>query len=119
MRLPKIEFVSDRRADILQLLKSNTKVDKQTGCFLWTGTTSGKIEEGKTGRGYGRISLGGATMAVHRVSWTNFFGIIPHKKQIDHKCNNRLCWNPAHLELVTHKKNCKRRDKRRKKNVTD
>lgn len=57
------------------------------------------------------MSLDGATMAVHRVMWTNINGIIPHKKQIDHKCKNRLCVNPNHLELVTHKQNQKRRRK--------
>jgi hypothetical protein len=101
-----------RRTRILDKLWSKTVVDLETKCWLWQGPTSGKHEKGKTGRGYGRIQVDGATMAVHRVSFTHFFGIIPHKKQIDHKCNNRCCWNPDHLELVTHKQNCKRRDKR-------
>lgn len=78
------------------------------GCWIWKGPHSGD----ERGGGYGRIALGGTTMAVHRVSFTHFFGIIPHKKQIDHKCNNRLCWNPSHLELVTHKQNQRRRRKK-------
>lgn len=78
-------------------------------CWEWTGPTSG------TGRGggYGRFCLDGQTVAVHIVGYTNHHGYIPSKKQVDHLCNNRLCWNPAHLELVTHKQNQRRRDKRR------
>ena len=58
------------------------------------------------------MSVDGATMAVHRVMWAIQNGPIPHKKQIDHLCGNRLCCNPTHLDLVTHKQNQRRRDKR-------
>jgi hypothetical protein len=42
---------------------------------------------------------------------THYFGYIPGNKQVDHKCRNRLCCNPEHLELVSQKENCRRRDK--------
>jgi hypothetical protein len=79
-------------------------------CHLWAGPDSG------TGRGggYGRMSLNSQTVAVHLVVYTNYYGYIPGKKQIDHRCNQRLCCNPAHLEMVTHKTNQKRRDARAK-----
>ena len=84
------------------------KIDPLTDCWEWQGTDSG------TGRGggYGRMSLDGATVAVHRVMYTLFHGYIPGKKEVDHTCRNRICSNPKHLELVTHKQNCKRRDTR-------
>lgn len=84
--------------------------DRPSPCLIWTGPTSG------TGRGggYGRMCLDGQTVAVHLVAWTNEYGFIPGKKQIDHKCNQRLCWNPSHLEMVTHKTNQKRRGIRAK-----
>ncbi len=52
-----------------------------------------------------------ANRAVHRVMFTNEHGYVPGKKQIDHKCRNRLCVNPDpdHLEMVTHKRNQMRR----------
>lgn len=56
------------------------------------------------------MSLDGQTVAVHRVMWTNVHGFIPGKKQIDHKCRQRMCVNPDHLEMVTHKENQRRRD---------
>lgn len=76
-------------------------------CWEWTGPHSG------TGRGggYPRMSLNGQTVPVHRVMFTNVHGYVPGKKQIDHKCRNRMCVNPKHLEMVTHLENQKRRDR--------
>ena len=39
---------------------------------------------------------------------------IPGKKQIDHRCNNRLCVNKDHLQMVTHRKNQQLRTARTK-----
>lgn len=110
-----------RREDILLRLDARTDIRDlghvvdgiPSPCFIWTGPTSG------TGRGggYGRMSLDGQTVAVHLVAYTHFFGYIPSKKQVDHLCFNRLCWNPAHLDLVTHIENQKRRDNRLKRLV--
>lgn len=73
-----------RRDDILKKLSDRTEIKdigyeidgEASPCFIWTGPTSG------TGRGggYGRVSLNGATVATHIVSFTNFFGLIPGKK---------------------------------------
>lgn len=84
-------------------------------CHLWQGPTSG------TGRGggYGRMSLNGHTVAVHLVAYTHYHGYIPGNKQIDHLCNQRLCCNPQHLELVTHLKNQKRRANRSKEKTIE
>ena len=103
----KLSTVTDRRQSIFDKIMKRVKIDKDTGCWNWTGPTSG------TGRGggYGRMSLDGQTVAIHIVMFCNFFGFIPGKKQIDHKCRNRLCCNPDHLEMVTHKQNQKRRAK--------
>lgn len=84
--------------------------DATTYCYVWTGPTSGTKEQTRGG-GYGRVSYGGCTMAVHRIIYTHFYGIIPHNKTIDHLCGNRLCCNPHHLECVTNKKNNRRKYK--------
>ena len=78
----------------------------ETACHEWTGPDSG---EGRGG-GYGRFSCDGGTMAVHVASWVCQNGPIPPRKTLDHKCRNRRCRRDDHLELVTHKQNCKRRD---------
>lgn len=60
--------------------------------------------------------LGGQTVAVHLVMWTNEHGYIPGKKEIDHYCRNRLCFrpDPEHLQLVTRKRNILRQWEARK-----
>ena len=81
------------------------KIKVVNGCWLWQGSHSGYGRGG----GYGRMSVNGCTMAVHRVSYMLEHGPIPTKRQVDHLCKNRLCCNPDHLELVTHKENQRRR----------
>lgn len=86
---------------------------KPSLCQIWQGPTSG------TGRGggYPRMSLNGRTVAVHLVVYTHYCGYIPGNKQVDHLCNNRLCCNWQHLELVSHLKNQKRRAQRAKESI--
>ena len=74
-------------------------------CHIWTGPDSGNGRGG----GYPRMFLDGGTVAVHIAIWVNENGIIPPKKQIDHKCRQRRCCNNDHLEMVTHKQNQRRR----------
>ena len=110
--------IIDRRLAIIERLEKRCAITdtgfvldgKPSPCHLWTGPTSG------TGRGgnYGRMSLNGQTVATHIVAYTHYYGYVPSKKQIDHLCNQRLCCNPAHLELTTHLTNQRRRAKRAK-----
>lgn len=82
----------------------------ETPCKVWIGPTSG---EGRGG-GYGRMNLDGATVAVHIAIFVVEHGPVPPRKQIDHRCRNRLCCAEDHLEMVTHKANQKRRDQARR-----
>lgn len=102
-----------RRQSIREKILSRVSVDPVTGCWLWTGPTSGTSGRG---HGYPRMSLGGQTVAVHIAMWTNEHGYIPGKKELDHKCRNRLCVNPdpKHLEMVTRKRNAMRREEARR-----
>lgn len=97
-----------RRADILERLTSATAIvdaGYETQCWQWTAADLGAGRGG----GYGRMKLNGRTVAVHIVSFTNFYGYVPGNKQIDHRCMNRLCWRPDHLEMVSHRENQRRR----------
>lgn len=98
----------DRRARIIQKIARRCRIVPETGCHEWTGPTSGKTGRGK---GYGRMSLDGRTVAVHIVVFVHYFGYLPANKQVDHVCNNRLCCNPDHLEAVSHRENQRRRAK--------
>lgn len=96
-----------RRQKLLDKIFSNcTEVDyggEYGPCWEWQGSHSG---EGRGGQ-YGRFSFEGKTASVHRTIWATIFGPIPPRKQIDHKCCNRICCNPSHLQLTAHKKNQK------------
>jgi hypothetical protein len=96
---------------VIEKVLSRTKVNEETGCWEWQGPTSG---DGRGG-GYGRMCLDGQTVAVHIVSYVHFHGYIPGKKQVDHVCENRICCNPDHLEIVTHLENQRRRKHRKLK----
>lgn len=110
-----------RRATIMERIYERVEIvdtgymhlNDPSPCHVWQGPTSG---EGRGG-GYGRMSLNSQTVAVHLVVYTHYFGYIPGKKQIDHKCNTRLCCNPQHLQMVTHKRNQQLRAKRAKESV--
>jgi hypothetical protein len=100
---------AQRREAIFMRVMSRVAIDPAltfdgTPCWTWQGPTSG---DGRGG--YPRMCLDGQTVAVHRVMYINAFGYVPGKKQIDHKCRNRCCVNPNHLEKVTHRMNQKRR----------
>lgn len=68
------------------------------GCWEWTGRVC---------TGYGRVNWQEltSTAAVHRVAYEMWVGEIPPGEQIHHKCANRLCFNPDHLQAVTQREN--------------
>jgi hypothetical protein len=70
-------------------------------CITWTGKPDKD--------GYGRFSADGRTYAAHRFVYELTHGTLPENFQVDHKCRNRLCVNPDHLEAVTQPVNLSRR----------
>lgn len=106
----------DRRTEIILKIQSRLKIADMgfeidglpSPCHLWTGPTSGAGR----GHGYGRMCLNNRTVAVHIVVATHYFGYIPPTRQVDHLCKQRACCNPAHLEVVSHQENQKRRAKK-------
>lgn len=73
-------------------------VHKTDTCWVWIGARRG-------GTGYGSFYSQGEGTLAHRYSYQRFVGPIPDGFVIDHKCHNRACVNPDHLQVVTHKQN--------------
>jgi hypothetical protein len=72
-------------------------------CWVWT--------RGIAKDGYGWLTvydpeIGQDSMqaqGVHRYMCDLLVGDIPPTYEIHHRCENKACWNPTHLEVVTSK----------------
>ena len=72
--------------------------DTSEECWLWAGAL--------TSAGYGSLKIENNVIAVHRLSYTIYYeeSIEPDLK-IHHKCFNKSCYNPRHLQKTTHQEN--------------
>lgn len=73
------------------------KVRKGEGCWEWTAATD-------VG-GYGVFNTGRRMSRAPRVSWVLAYGPLPERVIVMHRCDNRLCVRPEHLELGDQKRN--------------
>lgn len=96
-------------ARVLQRCRTSDDTYNGVPCQIWTGPTGG----GRNGL-YGRMSVDGRTVAVHRVVATHAWGYLPATTQVDHQCGRTLCAEERHLEPVSHKENQRRKTKRRR-----
>lgn len=51
--------------------------------------------------GYGAITQHRERLRAHRFVWQECIGPLPDGAILHHKCHNKLCVNPAHLEPLS------------------
>lgn len=79
-----------------QVLRLHHK-DPATGCWIFLGDLN---------QGYGQVTAfteagRQTTLRAHRVMYEHLVGPIPEGHQLHHKCRNKRCVNPDHLESLT------------------
>lgn len=100
-----------------EIFKARTS--PQGECLMWT------LSKRNNGYGQYAVAMGDiqiSSVMPHRLSYALAYGFdaLPvgmtgpkaHTLVIDHICNNRLCVNPDHLQVVTQKRNMELRRER-------
>lgn len=67
-------------------------IEDENGCWIW--------QHGVGRQGYGSLR-DGKTVRAHRWVYEREVGPIPEGHDLHHRCEVRLCVNPAHLEPLT------------------
>lgn len=67
------------------------------GCWIWSGYAAPN--------GYALFGFNGKKIGAHRASYELAYGPIPDGAIVMHRCDNRLCLNPHHLEIGTQRDN--------------
>lgn len=95
--------------DLIERLRSRSTTNPETGCWIWAGPLK---------KGYGTVTVAPQRQKrVHIAAWEYFNGKTPDGMELDHLCHtnsdcdlgdycpHRACWNPEHLEPVSHATN--------------
>lgn len=81
---------------------NSRSLTNERGCWLWQGATHRQ--------GYAQAGHGGKVHLLHKLVWEHLNGPVPSGLELDHKCRVNQCWNPEHMEPVTHRTNVIRGD---------
>lgn len=92
-------YVPRPRKTLEERLLRRREID-DNGCWLWTASLNKS--------GYGIIWQDRKMSLVHRVSLELAGRPVPEGLVTDHLCRVRRCFNPDHLEAVTHRENTMR-----------
>ena len=80
---------------------SETSSYDGTPCHEWIAAKTGSPN-----KVYGYFWINNGMSRAHRVAWCNYHDeTIPSDVHLNHKCNNKLCVNPLHLEITSNREN--------------
>lgn len=76
---------------------------REGDCHVWQGAVQSS--------GYGSVASGvkGKTVLAHRAIFLELVGPIEDGLTVDHLCQNKLCMNVFHMEIVTRSENARRK----------
>lgn len=94
--LPPYVDVASRAARYLpghaaRVALQNFVADRKTGCWIWQGKP--------TKDGHGQVCFERRCRTAHRAMWEFLNGPLPADTTVHHTCPNKLCVNPAHMEI--------------------
>lgn len=101
---PPIKDVPGRGISGFQVLLWNGWKVTESGCWEYEGP--------RFANGYGQVKVDGTPRLAHRLMYENTHGPIKSGLVIRHKCDNKPCIRPSHLESGTPQENVNDREER-------
>ena len=82
-----------------EYLINEVEQEDNWGCWQWLGAHS---------NGRPTVHYKGRTRYAYSAAYEERFGPVPVGMELDHTCYNKWCWNPNHVQPVTHAQNLQR-----------